>query len=242
MIDTDLDAMAQWLKQAMGTRKPRLDDVGVVSRVASVLLLFLPGPEGPELVFEVRSGKLNWQPGEISFPGGSRESGDRNFAEAAVREAMEELGVRPGDIRLCGTLDFFAAHNTFMIYPFVGVWEPGRKGCRLDLAAGKGLPAGGDHPDFRHWRYNRDEVAELFTVPLRYLLDQQPRVATSVVTMTHTDDFPYDLLPATRPDWSRVRKYPVYFYVYQDHVIWGITAAILHGFLERFRKGLVQFA
>lgn len=95
MAYTDLDAMAQWLKQEMGTRKPRLDNVGVVSRVASVLLLFLPGPEGPELVFEVRSSKLNWQPGDISFPGGSRENGDRNFAEAAVREAMEELGVRP---------------------------------------------------------------------------------------------------------------------------------------------------
>ena len=149
MIDTDLDAMAQWLKQAMGTRKPRLDDVGVVSRVASVLLLFLPGPEGPELVFEVRSGKLNWQPGEISFPGGSRESGDRNFAEAAVREAMEELGVRPGDIRLCGTLDFFAAHNTFMIYPFVGVWQPGQKGCRLDRAEGRDFPRG-DHADYQH--------------------------------------------------------------------------------------------
>lgn len=96
----DLENMARWLKTEMETRKPHLDPVGVVSRVASVLLLFLPGPEGPELVFEVRSNTLNWQPGEISFPGGSRESGDRNFAEAAVREAMEELGVRPVDIRL----------------------------------------------------------------------------------------------------------------------------------------------
>ena len=61
-------------------------------------------------------------------------------------------------------------------------------------------------------------------MPLRHLLNQQPRVATSVVTMTHTDDFPYDLLPGTKPDWSRVRKYPIYFYTYQDHVIWGITA------------------
>lgn len=240
----DLENMARWLKTEMETRKPHLDPVGVVSRVASVLLLFLPGAEGPELVFEVRSNTLNWQPGEISFPGGSRESGDRNFAEAAVREAMEELGVRPVDIRLCGTLDFFSAHNTFMIYPFVGVWQPGQEGCRLD-PSNRGETADRllvSAPDYRQWHFNRDEVAELFTVPLRHLLAQEPRVATSVVTMTHLDDFPYDLMPQTPKDWSRVRKYPIYFYTYQGRVIWGITASILHGFLERFRKGLVDFA
>ena len=172
------------------------------------------------------------------------KDGRRAALTPAVREAMEELGVRPVDIRLCGTLDFFSAHNTFMIYPFVGVWQPGQEGCRLD-PSNRGETADRllvSAPDYRQWHFNRDEVAELFTVPLRHLLAQEPRVATSVVTMTHLDDFPYDLMPQTPKDWSRVRKYPIYFYTYQGRVIWGITASILHGFLERFRKGLVKFA
>ena len=84
-----LHAMAAWIQQETSARRPGLDQTGVVMRTASVLLLLLPGKNGPELLFEVRSGKLGWQPGDICFPGGRRESSDRNYAAAAVREASE---------------------------------------------------------------------------------------------------------------------------------------------------------
>ena len=126
-------------------------------RTASVLLLLLPGKNGPELLFEVRSGKLGWQPGDICFPGGRRESSDRNYAATAVREASEELGVPYKDIQLCGTLDFFAAHNGFMVYPFVGIWNPEKISEATDTG-------------YRQWNYNRDEVAELFAVRPTYRL------------------------------------------------------------------------
>lgn len=71
-MDT-LSSLAAWLKQETSVRRPRLDPAGVVKRTASVLILLLPGPEGPEVLFEVRSKRLDWQPGDICFPGGRRE-------------------------------------------------------------------------------------------------------------------------------------------------------------------------
>ena len=224
-----LHAIAAWIQQETSARRPRLDKTGVVMRTASVLLLLLPGREGPELLFEVRSSKLGWQPGDICFPGGRRENSDRNFAAAAVREASEELGIHFGDIRLCGTLDFFAAHNGFMVYPFVGNWNPAD-----DAVSGDAV--------YKTWSFNRDEVAELFTVPLSWFLKNKPRIGTAHIQVTRKDDFPFELVPQLDPHKDFHQEYEIYFYQYGDKVIWGMTAAILHSFLDRFGKGLADFA
>ena len=225
----NLHAIAAWIQQETSARRPRLDKTGVVMRTASVLLLLLPGREGPELLFEVRSSKLGWQPGDICFPGGRRENSDRNFAAAAVREASEELGIHFGDIRLCGTLDFFAAHNGFMVYPFVGIWNPAD-----DAVSGDAV--------YKTWSFNRDEVAELFTVPLSWFLKNKPRIGTAHIQVTRKDDFPFELVPHLDPHKDFHQEYEIYFYQYGDKVIWGMTAAILHSFLDRFGKGLADFA
>ena len=225
----NLHAIAAWIQQETSARRPRLDKTGVVMRTASVLLLLLPGREGPELLFEVRSSRLGWQPGDICFPGGRRENSDRNFAAAAVREASEELGIPYGDIRLCGTLDFFAAHNGFMVYPFVGIWNPADGALSGDAV-------------YQTWNFNRDEVAELFTVPLSWFLKNKPRIGTAHIQVTRKDDFPFELVPHLDPHKDFHQEYPIYFYQYGDKVIWGMTAAILHSFLDRFGKGLAEFA
>ena len=225
----ELHAIAAWIQQETSARRPRLDQTGVVMRTASVLLLLLPGEEGPELLFEVRSSRLGWQPGDICFPGGHRESGDLNFAAAAVRETSEELGIRYEDIRLCGTLDFFAAHNGFMVYPFVGIWSPEQGDAYRDA-------------DYKKWNCNKEEVAELFSVPLSWFLKNKPRIGTAHIQVTRKDDFPFELVPHLDPHKDFHQEYPIYFYQYGDKVIWGMTAAILHSFLDRFGKGLAEFA
>ena len=224
----NLHAIAAWIQQETSARRPRLDKTGVVMRTASVLLLLLPGKEGPELLFEVRSSRLGWQPGDICFPGGRRENSDRNFAAAAVREASEELGIPYGDIRLCGTLDFFAAHNGFMVYPFVGIWNPADGVLSGDAV-------------YQTWNFNKDEVAELFTVPLSWFLENKPRIGTAHIQVTRKDDFPFELVPHLDPHKDFHQEYEIYFYQYGDKVIWGMTAAILHSFLDRFGKGLADF-
>ena len=192
----NLHAIAAWIQQETSARRPRLDKTGVVMRTASVLLLLLPGREGPELLFEVRSSRLGWQPGDICFPGGRRENSDRNFAAAAVREASEELGIPYGDIRLCGTLDFFAAHNGFMVYPFVGIWNPA------------GGVLSGDAV-YKTWNFNKDEVAELFTVPLSWFLKNKPRIGTAHIQVTRKDDFPFELVPHLDPHKDFHQQYEI---------------------------------
>ena len=104
---------------------------------------------------------------------------------------------------------------------------------------------GPDHPPFvgkleRDVKLacNSDEVAEIFTVPLDFLLSFEPRVAHMELANRATEDFPFDLLPRHPREWHKRKGYNIYFYEYQGHVIWGLTARILHGFLKRFQKEL----
>ena len=83
---------------------------------------------------------------------------------------------------------------------------------------------------------NSDEVAEIFTVPLNFLLVSEPRVAHMELANRATADFPFDLLPRHPHDWYKRKGYNIYFYEYQGHVIWGLTARILHGFINGFIK------
>ena len=166
-----------------------------------------------------------------------------------------------------------------MVYPFVGIWQPGGRGCNplrtspvvkkpqkrehtessfilphpavaasrknrqeLQPTVDSSLSPTGAYPDYKNWRFNKVEVEELFTVPLRELLQIKPRVGTNKVLLTRGEDFPFALVPHLDPTEAFHKDYAVYFYVYKKRVIWGMTAAILHSFLERFGKGLSDFA
>lgn len=77
---------------------------GVRSRDASVLALFWPGAEGPEVLLTERSPELAKHPGQISFPGGGSEEFDVGPAATALREAQEETGLDPARLRVLGSL------------------------------------------------------------------------------------------------------------------------------------------
>lgn len=77
------------------------------------------GPE-PRLVFTKRADTLSRHAGEISFPGGLVDRGEEPAA-AALREAEEELGLRPWDVELLGMLEPVHTRVTgILILPFVG--------------------------------------------------------------------------------------------------------------------------
>ena len=80
-----------------------------------------------------RAGTLRNHAGQISFPGGSIESGDASPAEAALREAREEIGLDPGFVSVIGYLPDHLVITGFRVTPVVAVVRPGFT-LQLDLA------------------------------------------------------------------------------------------------------------
>ena len=79
---------------------------------------------------------------------------------------------------------------------------------------------------------NKDEVEEVFTVPLSYLMNAKPEKYRVDFEVRPESDFPYELIQGGKDyDW-RPRKLDEYFYFYEDRVIWGLTAKILTHFLS----------
>jgi 8-oxo-dGTP pyrophosphatase MutT (NUDIX family) len=161
------------------------------------------------LLFEVRAKNLTYQPGEICFPGGQIEIEDSSPVAAAVRETSEELGIATTDIEILGPLNTLLTPFQYRIFPFVAFIKENTL-----------------------LQPTKAEVDKLFFIPLDYLLTCQPLISYLDITMQPNKNFPYHLIPggANYP-WKK-GKYPVYFYNYEHYTVWGITARILHHFLE----------
>jgi 8-oxo-dGTP pyrophosphatase MutT (NUDIX family) len=98
-------------------------------------------------VFTKRREDLRRHPGEISFPGGRYEEGERDLIATALREAHEEIGL-PGDaVEVIGALQPTPTIATgYAVYPFVGLIDAGRT-----------------------WTPSAREVAEVIEAPLAAL-------------------------------------------------------------------------
>lgn len=209
-----LEKITAAIEKRLAGRTPELDR-GDNLWDAAVLLPLVKTPDGVAVLFEVRAAKLGWQPGDVCFPGGRAEGGDESFKAAALRETCEELGLTARDVVIVGGLNYLVTHMGPVIHPYVGYIK-----------------------DLGRINFNRDEVDEVFTVPLKFLLNNPPREANMELANKAGEDFPFDLLPRQPHDWRRRKGYKVYFYEYGGHVIWGLTARILHGFLNSFAAEL----
>lgn len=132
-----------------GERRPRVPPPGADSRRAAVLIPILMEGEDARVVYTVRKDHLADHAGQISFPGGSIESGDGSLLETALREAEEEIDLRPDLVEVIGELEeMYIPPSNFRVNPFVGLLSPEAK---MVLAP--------------------DEVEEIFTVSLATLTD-----------------------------------------------------------------------
>jgi 8-oxo-dGTP pyrophosphatase MutT (NUDIX family) len=92
----------------------------VGDRLAAVLAPLVETPE-PSLIFTVRSDAMSRHPGEVSFPGGLVDEGE-SPADAARREAFEEIGLDPTLPRLVGALPPVHTYvSAILVIPFVGL-------------------------------------------------------------------------------------------------------------------------
>jgi 8-oxo-dGTP pyrophosphatase MutT (NUDIX family) len=102
-----------------------LDAPGLKLKEASVLApLFWRGGE-PWALLTMRPMTLRTHPGQISFPGGGRDSGDITPLHTALRETHEELGIDPDDVDVLGMLGSMPTITAYYVTPFVGVVPSG---------------------------------------------------------------------------------------------------------------------
>jgi 8-oxo-dGTP pyrophosphatase MutT (NUDIX family) len=73
------------------------------------------------LLFTRRTDRVESHKGQVSFPGGASDDGDTTPEETALREAEEEIGMRPADVRVLGRLSQLITISSFRVSPIVGV-------------------------------------------------------------------------------------------------------------------------
>ena len=116
-------------------------------RPAAVLIPVVDHPQ-PTVLLTQRSAHLNDHAGQISFPGGKIDATDASPLDAALREAYEEVGLKPEFVDPIGYLDLYGTGFGFRILPTVARVRPGFK-----------------------LTVNHSEVDDTFEVPLAFLMD-----------------------------------------------------------------------
>jgi 8-oxo-dGTP pyrophosphatase MutT (NUDIX family) len=91
---------------------------------AAVLVPLVNRPDGLTLLLTQRSADLPDHAGQISFPGGRVEAEDMSHADAALREAAEEVGLAADRVAVLGELARYETVTGYRVTPIVGWVEP----------------------------------------------------------------------------------------------------------------------
>lgn len=157
---------------------------------AAVLIPVIDRGDEASVLFTQRTEALPSHAGQVSFPGGKIDEGDDGPYGAALREAHEEIGLESGFVEILGELDSYQTGTGFHIHPVVAI-------------------VAGDAPLVP----NEQEVADVFEVPLRYVMEPANHQEHKVF-------------------WQGKDRH-FYAISYGDRYIWGATAGILRNLYER---------
>lgn len=173
-------------------------DHGVFDRPATgpimhaAVLVAITDRAEPGVILTRRTETLRRHAGQIAFPGGRIDPEDDGPIAAALREAEEEIALPALAVTVVGIADRYRTGTGFDITPVIGV-------CAPDLPL---------HP-------SEAEVADVFEVPLAFLLD------------------PANQVEATAPWQGRERRF--YDIRWGERRIWGATAGMIVNLSRRLR-------
>ena len=117
-------------------------------RKAAVLIPFQRIDNQWHILFTRRTDQVQDHKGQVSFPGGAKDLGDKNEIENALRETYEEIGVHPEEVTVLGRLGEIPTLSNYLISPIVAI-----------------IP----YP--YSFMPSTDEVSRIFTIPLEWLAD-----------------------------------------------------------------------
>ncbi|MCG8570950.1 MAG: CoA pyrophosphatase [Spirochaetes bacterium] len=194
-------------------------------RNTAVLVPFIFCNQQCHLLFQKRAPHIR-QGGEVSFPGGIFDPDmDKDLKETAIRETVEELGIKKEQILLKGQMDSLISMSGITVDPFV---------AQLEIDDCRKLPI------------NHHEVDYLFSVPFEFFINTEPQTYPLKIEI-----HPYTmekgerkiLFPAKElglPEryhqiWGST-QYQVLVYQTADEVIWGITAEIICDLVEKINE------
>ncbi len=134
-------------------------------RDAAVLVLLYPNKENEICILLTKRASYNGtHSGQISFPGGKKESQDKDLLETAIREAKEEIGIHPAKIKAIKALSkTYIPPSNFWVYPFLAYAE--------------------ETPSFK----NNYEVETILEIPLKELLETN-NIFQKTITTSYMND------------------------------------------------------
>lgn len=120
-----LPGQAVQLTMAPELRKDQIRNMGIGQEAVESSIMILVYPDEKDhahLVLIQRAVYDGVHSGQIAFPGGRRDPGDRDLLETALRETREEIGIEPQQIEIAGMLtDLYIPPSNFLVTPFAGI-------------------------------------------------------------------------------------------------------------------------
>jgi len=122
----------------LGQRLPQtvVDRLRPGMRAAGVLVPLIERGDDLRMLLTERAPDLKHHAGQVSFPGGGMEAGDADILETALREAQEEVGIRPSQVEIAGYLAPTATITGFAVTGVIGfvdpAFEPVPDPCEVD--------------------------------------------------------------------------------------------------------------
>jgi 8-oxo-dGTP pyrophosphatase MutT (NUDIX family) len=121
-----------------------------ILKCASVLIPLTYVQDEWHILFTRRTDRVESHKGQVSFPGGACDEGETTPEQTALREADEEIGMRPADVTVLGRISQMITISSFRVTPVVGV-----------------IP----HP--YAFKISGFEVGRVFTIPLLWLANKK---------------------------------------------------------------------
>lgn len=168
------------LKMAPAGRPNPLTTPDNAKESGVLILLFFENNNWHTLLMQ-RTEDGNTHSGQISFPGGKKDSTDKDIIETAVRECEEEIGINRNEIQILGIMSpLYIPPSNFHVTPTLGFIE---------------------NPF--HLRISEREVKEVMKVPLNFLFDDKIKSKKIVTTASNIHlESPVYILDNTKIVWG----------------------------------------